>query len=334
MADSPTNDLEQRNRMKSTQTRNPLEPILERQGFVVLDGGLATTLESFGHDLDDPLWSARLLLESAESIGRAHRAFLDAGADCIATVSYQASFEGFARRGLSEDEAERLVRLSVELALAARNEFWALEGRSRERLRPLVAASVGPYGAFLADGSEYRGRYDIDQDLLDAFHRRRWRLLAETDADLLACETVPSRSEAEVFLRLLRETPGRWAWLSFSCSDHEHLSDGSRLADVARLCDAEERVSAVGINCTAPKFIDSLIAEARSATSKPIAVYPNRGEAWDAGRKRWIPSDSPLDFAEKARHWRRLGASLIGGCCRVGPEEIARIRAALGSSCQ
>jgi homocysteine S-methyltransferase len=193
-------------------------------------------------------------------------------------------------------------------------------------MRPIVAASIGPYGAFMADGSEYTGRYDLDEGGLYDFHRGRWAILARSQADLLACETIPNEREATVLLRLLRETPGRWAWLSFCCRDERHLSDGSRLRDAAQACDEEPRVAAVGINCTAPDLIPSLLDEARRETEKPILVYPNSGERYDAAEKSWHSAPSSTDPKEAAVDWARRGAVGIGGCCRVGPETITEIR--------
>ena len=305
---------------------NPLDVFVEHQGVVVLDGGLATALEAGGHDLDDELWSARILLEEPDAIRRVHVDFLEAGADCITTSTYQATLPGFRKRGLSDTEGVDLLRRSVDIAVTARDRFWKQHGYSGGRLRPVVAASIGPYGAFLADGSEYSGRYAIDDDELYTFHRDRWQVLVESPADLLACETIPSRGEAAVLLRLLRETPGRWAWLSFSCRDETHLSDGSLLADVARECDTESRVAAVGINCTSPEFISHLIAEIRQGTTKPIIVYPHSGQRYDADRKNWVGRRPAIDWDAACVEWSRLGATGIGGCCRVGPREIAAIR--------
>ena len=297
---------------------------------IVLDGGLATTLESHGHDLDDPLWSARLLIENPGAITRVHREFLTAGADVITTASYQASLTGFGVRGLSEAEGERLLRLSVDLAVAARDEFWADPANRADRRCPLVAASIGPYAAYLADGSEYHGRYDLNEADLRAFHEPRWRILADTPADVLACETLPSGREASVLMALLRETPSRDAWLSFCCRDHECLSHGSALSDVVRDLDAAPQVVAVGINCTAPQHIAALIAEARRGTSKPVLVYPNRGEQYDGVNKEWQTGDPAVDWSAAAAEWSDLGAAGIGGCCRIGPREIAEVRRALG----
>jgi homocysteine S-methyltransferase len=299
---------------------------------MVLDGGLATALESAGYDLEDELWSAKILLEAPEAIRQVHREFLLAGADCITTSSYQASFPGFHKRGLRDSRTVDLLRDSVRLAVDAREAFWSERGNRRGRRRPLVAASVGPYGAFLADGSEYTGHYDVDDDGLYVFHRSRWQVLASTQADLLACETIPSRREVSVLLRLLRETPESWAWLSFSCRDSAHLCDGSRLAEVAQLCDVEPRVAAVGINCTAPELIAPLIKEARQATSKPVIVYPNSGGQYNASRKRWEGDCTSIDLAAASTEWVALGAVAVGGCCRVGPQDIAEIRRRLISS--
>lgn len=304
---------------------NPVAPFLERQGVMILDGGLATELEARGCDLCDELWSARVLIEDPDLVGRVHADYLAAGADCIASASYQASFEGFQRRGLSEDEAAELLRLSVRLAIRARDAFWGDPANRSGRLRPLVAASVGPYGAALADGSEYTGVYDLDEPGLRAFHRQRWRVLAASGADLLACETIPSQAEAGVLLRLLRETPRAYAWFSFSCRDGK-LSDGTPLVDTLAPFTDQPQVVAVGVNCTPPSSILHLIVEARRAVDTPIVVYPNSGEGWDAEQRCWVGTAEAVDFATASERWRDAGASLIGGCCRTGPQHIEAIR--------
>ena len=293
---------------------------------MVLDGGLATALEARGCDLDDALWSARILLEAPDEIHQVHLDFLVAGADCLVTSTYQASIPGFRERGLRAAESVELLQRSVEIAFDARNTFWSEPHNRVDRLRPLVAASVGPYGAYLADGSEYTGDYGISDDDLYEFHRGRWQVLTETDADLLACETIPSRREANVLLRILEETPGTWAWMSFSCRDELHLCDGTPLADVVRACDGQRNVAALGVNCTSPLFISALIAEARRETKKPLIVYPNSGERFNPTNRSWENAPDPIDWGEKSLEWKRLGAACIGGCCRVGPQEIATMR--------
>ncbi|MFC1574475.1 homocysteine S-methyltransferase [Gemmatimonadota bacterium] len=306
--------------------QNPILPFLDTQAVMVLDGGLATALEARGCDLNDELWSAKVLVEAPELIREVHLDYLRAGADCICSASYQASLPGFRRRGLDDVQGVELLTLSVTLALEARDLFWGEESNREGRMKPLVAASVGPYGAFLADGSEFSGRYGIPDSELYEFHGMRWKVLSRSGADLLACETIPSGREAEVLLQLLRETPDQWAWLSFSCRDGRHLSDGGLLREVARACDAEPRVAAVGINCTPPEFIAPLIDEAREGTGKSILVYPNSGEFYDAAEKGWHSSPSSADWEEAAPEWARRGATGIGGCCRVGPERIADMR--------
>jgi homocysteine S-methyltransferase len=305
---------------------NPIVEFVEHQGIFVLDGGLATTLEARGQDLNDELWSAKVLLEAPDAIRQVNLDFLAAGADCIASATYQASLPGFRKRGLSDNEGVELLHEAVRIAVEARDAFWNEPNNRSGRHRPLVAASVGPYGAFLADGSEYTGDYDIDDDELYDFHHHRWHILAESEADLLACETIPSAREARVLLRLLCETPNRWAWLSFSCADKAHLCDGSLLVDAVRACDAEERVAAVGINCIAPELASSVIIEVRGATAKPILVYPNSGEQYNVDGRVWVGAPEPIDWGQASAEWHRLGAAGIGGCCRVGPDDIAEIR--------
>lgn len=296
-----------------------------RQGVAILDGGLATELEARGHELGDELWSARLLADDPESIRRLHLDYLEAGADCIVSASYQASLEGFSRRGLSAEDAERLLRRSVELAAAARDAFWARPESRAGRLRPLVAASVGPYGAFLADGSEYRGDYELGARGLADFHRRRLEILAGSGADLLACETIPSATEALVLVELLAGLPGSRAWLSFSCRDGRRISDGTPIASLAAEVASSPRVVALGVNCTAPVHLGSLIEAVRGATSKPIVAYPNSGEAWDAESRRWLPGGRPGALAAAAE-WVELGARAVGGCCRTSPADIRELR--------
>jgi homocysteine S-methyltransferase len=307
-------------------TGSPLTPFLERNGALILDGGLATELEARGYQLGDGLWSARLLHDAPQAIQQVHTDYLTAGADCVITASYQASIPGFLQHDYSETQAVDLLRRSVELAVTARDVFWAEPDNQVGRLRPLVAASIGPYGAYLADGSEYTGHYGLSEDELVAFHRRRWQLLADTDADLLACETIPSAVEARAFARLLKETPERFAWLSFSCGDAQHISDGTLLADAIALFVDTPQVVALGINCTPPQYVLPLIAAVRRVTQKPVIVYPNSGEVYNAETKQWEASPQSTDFATVSQTWRQAGAVLIGGCCRIGPSHIETVR--------
>ncbi len=305
---------------------NPITSILESQAVVILDGALATELERRGCDLHDPLWSARVLLETPEIIRQVHEDYFLAGADCAITASYQATFEGFARRGLTASQAADLMRLSVQLALEARDAFWAVPENRVGRLKPFVAASVGPYGAFLADGSEYRGDYGLTQTELMAFHRPRMAVLAAAGADMLACETIPSLLEATALARLLEEFPGVTAWISFSAKDGVHVSNGETLAECVSELEVFSQVAAVGINCTAPQFITDLVRSVRGLTTKPILVYPNSGETYNAILKRWNGESSCEGFASNARAWFEAGAKLIGGCCRTSPEHIRALR--------
>jgi homocysteine S-methyltransferase len=313
--------------MSLSPTSNPLDPFLRTQGVVVLDGGLATELEARGFDLTDELWSARVLLEHPDSIRRVHLDYLLAGADCITSGSYQATVAGFVRRGLDRRKAVELLRRSVELAIAARDAFWSNSESRVGRRKPLVAASIGPYGAYLADGSEFRGDYDLDEETLVEFHRERWELLSSSGADLLACETIPSRDEARALRRLVEDTTDVWAWFSFSCRDDQRISDGSLLSEVVAELEDCPRILALGVNCTAPRHIEGLIRAAARATSKPIVVYPNAGEAWDATTRTWVPTDHHApSLVNGCRRWVDQGARLIGGCCRTTPDDIRRVR--------
>lgn len=310
-------------------SENPLLAVLRKQTAIILSGGLATTLENRGYDLDDDLWSARVLLEDPGAISKVHQDFLAAGADCITTATYQASIPGFKKRGLDLDQARTQLGNAVDLAITARDEFWSRPENRSGRTEPLVAACVGPYGAFLADGSEYVGNYLIDDAGLTDFHRERWNVLTNGRADLLGCETLPSLREAAVLLELLDKTPDRWAWFSFSCRDGRHLCDGTPFVEAVALCAAHQRVAAVGVNCTAPEFITPLMSIARDVTNLPLIAYPNSGEIFEPAGKTWRTDDSGHDLYEAASEWLSLGVNVIGGCCRVGPEAIAKLRRTL-----
>lgn len=309
--------------------RETIEPFLREQGFLVLDGGLATYLEELGADLDTELWSAELLLRDPDAILAVHEAYFRAGADCVTTASYQATLQGMQSRGMRRAEAEELVLESVAIAARARARFWADEQARAGRLRPLIAASIGPWAAFRADGSEYTGAYDVGEKELVEFHRARWHLLAGSEADLLACETVPAAVEARAYAQLLDETPDVRAWVSFCCRDEARLSDGSLLVESARILAERDPIIALGVNCTAPRLVPALLRELRSVTSKPLVAYPNSGERFDVASRRWSGECDPIDFGAAARAWRDLGAALIGGCCRTSPIHIQAVRRAL-----
>ena len=298
---------------------NPFESIQEAHGTIVLDGGLATELERRGADLRDPLWSAKVLVEDPDAIRRVHEAYFEAGADVAISASYQATFEGLARRGIERAESARLMRRSVELAREA-------AGGNR-----VVAASVGPYGAMLGNGAEYTGLYDKDEDELVAFHIPRFEALAEAAPDVFAAETIPSFVEAGALVRALGRVSEIPAWVSFSCRDGGHICDGTPIDKAVEVVATAPSVVAVGVNCTSPLHVERLIESISDTTDKPVVCYPNRGSFWDPMRKAW--TDPPRQDARPALRplaWREAGAAMIGGCCGTTPEDIAAIAAALG----
>jgi len=286
---------------------------------VILDGGLSNALAARGHDLSDALWTASLLRDAPAEIAAVHREYYRAGADVATTASYQASVPGLQETGLSRAQAESLVRLSVTLAREARDELSA-DGRRR-----LVAASVGPYGAVLADGSEYRGRYGVDAHRLRDFHLPRLELLASAGPDLLAVETIPDVDEAEVLVALLDEL-GVPAWLSYSC-DRTMTRAGQPLSEAFAVVADSRAVIATGVNCCAPNDVLLALEVARSVTGKPGVAYPNSGQGWDSGTHTWSGNTS-FDVS-LAPSWVMAGATYVGGCCQVGPSDIAAVVSAL-----
>lgn len=306
---------------------NPIDTILKNQSVLILDGAFSTELERRGCDLNDPLWSAKVLMENPDAIAAVHEDYFIAGADCVITASYQATFEGFMKRGLSEEEAGKLIISSVSLAREVRDRFWAKVDNQINRPRPLVAASVGPYGAYLADGSEYRGDYGLDEEALMQFHRKRLETLIAAGPDVLACETIPCLVEAKAIVRLFGEYQGVYGWISFSAKDGEHTNNGECIEDCARWLDSYEQVAAVGVNCTSPEYIESLIERIRRGTNKPIIVYPNGGQHYDPVQKTWQKCSTDFSYGERSVLWHKKGAQLIGGCCKTTPTDIRAIAA-------
>jgi homocysteine S-methyltransferase len=301
----------------------PLQSFID-VGTVVLDGGLATELERRGADLHDALWSAKVLLEEPERIVDVHLAYFEAGADVAIGASYQASEQGFASRGIDRAGTAALLRRSVELAREARDR-WMTSPVASARPRPLVAASVGPYGAVLADGSEYRGDYGLGVRELTDFHEARLEPLVDGGPDLLAIETIPAAVEIEAVLAALERLGDPVpAWCSVTLRDEAHLADGSALDEAVAIAERSPGAVAVGVNCSPPDLAAEAVAHLASATSLAVVAYPNRGADWDAEAKAWTGGDD-VDMAAVARDLLDTGAHLVGGCCGTGPDDVRAI---------
>ncbi|XP_030288544.1 uncharacterized protein LOC115591060 [Sparus aurata] len=304
---------------------------------LILDGGLATELEAQGAKLQgDPLWSARLLHTNPQAIKDAHYRFLLSGADVITTATYQASITGFIDHlDVSSERARELLMSGVQLAKETVERFVS-DTRPKGQTCPLVAGSVGPYGAFLLDGSEYTGAYaqKMSVEELKVWHRPHIDCLAAAGADLIAFETIPSIKEAEALVELLREFPDSKAWLALSCKDGKCISDGSPFTDVVQIANRSPQLVAVGVNCCSPALVEPLLESAGSLLSPDMSwvVYPNSGEEWNT-EQGWLTSEKTSALVPQlGRTWMKQGAALIGGCCRIGPAHIAELRHQLKGS--
>ena len=296
---------------------------------VILDGGLASELERRGQDVSGPLWSAQVLREAPDAVVAVHAAYFAAGADVATSASYQATYAGFAAAGVDQRETTDLLRRSVQLADRARREAAADdEAHGRPARRRWVAASVGPYGAMLADGSEYRGDYRLTVEQLRAFHRPRLEVLAQACLDVgdavLACETLPSLVEVEALAAELGRL-GVPAWVSVT-PDRHRLRTGEPVVEAFALAAEVPEVVAVGVNCCEPADVDRALGAARTV-GRPAIAYPNTGEGWDAVARAW--TGTPTLDATAAQAWKDEGARALGGCCRVGPALLAQIAQAV-----
>ena len=315
-------------------TQDEFRDLVAEGGSLIIDGALATELEARGHDLNHPLWSAKVLKDEPDSIKQVHLDYYLAGADISITATYQASIQGLRDfLGMDEHQSCDIIKRSVELAQQAREEAH-VRGVSRER-RLLIAGSVGPYGAFLADGSEYHGNYERTSAEFRAFHKPRIQALVEADVDLLAIETIPKYEEIEALLDLLRdEFPTGVAWLSCTLMDPQHLSDGIHIEEVLKLVNLHrDRVVAVGVNCVPADIAFEALQNMKRHSVMPLLCYPNSGETWDAKTKTWsgVKPDA-TDAACQILAWQAAGATLIGGCCRTGPSYIRKIARTLQST--
>jgi homocysteine S-methyltransferase len=296
---------------------------------VVVDGGLATELEARGHDLSDRLWSARLQLTDPAAIEEVHLAYYRAGASVATTASYQATVPGLTRVGLDRPRALATIRRSARLAQRARERYRGELGATDPEDGLLVAGSVGPYGAMLADGSEYRGDYDPGTAALRDLHAPRIEALLDAGVDLIAFETIPTVREAQVLVDLLVEAGAR-GWLSYQCRDARSTAAGEPIGEAVAIADGIDSLVAVGVNCTSPRHMPALLDAARAATDRPLIAYPNGGDAWDPRSRHWVPSDDAGGFDPVATAgWRDLGVTWLGGCCNTGPADISALASAL-----
>lgn len=301
----------------------------EAGGIIVIDGSMSTALEQLGCRLNDRLWTARILAEDPEKIKQVHREYFAAGADCGITASYQASFRGLTENGYSAADAREIIRRSVTLFLEAREEWLnspETKDTASKRPVPLCLGACGPFGAYLADGSEYRGHYGVSDGELEEFHEERAQLLWDAGADLLLFETQPSLREALIEADIA-EKLGADYWISFSCRDGSRIWEGNTVAECARaLTKDHPHLRVVGVNCTKPAYLSSLIHSMRRETDLPIAVYPNSGEIWDAATKTWSREGADqTSFGDLAYTWMQDGAAAVGGCCTTIASHIRQV---------
>ena len=304
--------------------KQTIDQILKDNTVMVVDGSMSSALEALGCNLSNKLWTATVLIENPELVKEVHKYYFRAGANCGITCSYQASIPGLMAVGYSEKEAEDYIRLSVKLFLEARDEWWEEEGKKANCTYPICLASVGPYGAYLADGSEYKGHYHVSDEQLYHFHKRRMELLLEAGAEVLLCETDPSLPEALIEAKICEELNADFI-ISFSCRDGLHTYEGQSIITCAESLKDFPHLKMIGINCTYPTYIESLITALKSATDLPIIVYPNSGEVYDPKTKTWSKGKEDVSFEDYAYLWFKCGAKAVGGCCTTVDKHIKQV---------
>ncbi len=301
-----------------------IETLKQNKSLIVMDGAMGTELESHGYDVNDALWSAKFLKENPDAIKEIHKDYLRAGSDIITCASYQATIQGFLKAGYTEAEGEELIRRSLEIAISARNDWWEEEGKDSGRPFPVVAGDIGPYGAYLADGSEYTGSYSLTYEGYRDFHFKRMQILKDAGADIFAVETCPKLEEAIAEAKMLEELEADY-WISFTFRSETEISDGTSIDKVCEALKEFPHLKALGVNCTPPEKVNGIIKNYRDLTELPICVYPNSGEIYDGIEKVWNGAPDGRTYIERAEDWLRLGAAWIGGCCRTTPKDIRAV---------
>lgn len=308
---------------------NPIASLLKQKNYIIVDGALASELQRRGCDLNDSLWSAKVLIEQPTLISQVHYDYFKAGADCAITASYQATPLGFSQKGIGLAQSIELIQKSVTLAQQAKQRYL---NEIKQEKPLLIAGSVGPYGAYLANGSEYTGNYKLSESQFIHFHRERIQALIDAKVDLLACETLPSFAEIKALTKLIAQYSTITCWFSLTLQDANHLSDGTPLTSVIEYLNKVDQVVSIGVNCIALEKVTAALATFHKLTSKPLIVYPNSGEQYDPITKQWHKNHQHnCTFTNQLASWIRLGAKLIGGCCQTTPEDIVEIRHLLES---
>ncbi|WP_085246587.1 homocysteine S-methyltransferase [Gilliamella mensalis] len=304
-------------------SNNIVSALLKQKKYIIIDGALASELQRRGCDLNDSLWSAKVLIEKPELIRQVHYDYFKAGADCAITASYQATPLGFEKKAITFDKSIKLIKASVELAQQAKQQYL---NETKQNKTLLIAGSVGPYGAYLANGSEYTGDYQLTETEFITFHHHRIEALIEANVDILACETLPSFNEIKALIKLIQQFPTTKAWFSLTLKDAQHLSDGTPLSQVIDYLNNQEQIVSIGINCIALENVTPALEVLNQLTSKPLIVYPNSGEQYDPTTKQWYKNHQHnCTFSNQLPTWIKLGARLIGGCCQTTPNDIEEI---------
>ena len=291
---------------------------------IVLDGAMSDELERQGVQTNNKLWTATALIDQLDKVYQAHMDYFNAGAELIITDTYQANVQAFEKAGYSKTEAEQFIRNAVKIAKKARDDFEKQTGKHN-----YVAGTIGAYGAYLADGSEYRGDYQLTSDEYLAFHLPRLKLVLAEKPDLIALETQPKLAEPVTVLDWLKEQRQIPVYVSFTLKDAKHLSDGTPIAEAVKKISQYQQVFAIGINCVSPTIVQDALSEFSQYTKKPLVVYPNLGASYDPQIKQWRKFTNDFNFEELTKSWYQAGARLIGGCCTTGPKEINQIKQAI-----
>lgn len=288
---------------------------------LLIDGAMSTALEQLGADTNNSLWTASVLANQPALVKKVHQEYFKAGARLAITDTYQANVPAFIRNGYSKQETHSLIQRAVALAKEARDEYQQETG-----IYNYVAGALGPYGAYLANGSEYTGDYHLSTIEYQQFHRPRLTDILTVGVDVIAIETQPRLDEVLAELDLVKElAPDTLCYVSFSLKDSTRLPDGTPLAVAARTVAKYPNVFAVGVNCIPLEEVTATIETIHQATDKPVIAYPNSSATYDPTTKTWSYPHGRRSLVDYLPQWLAAGLTIIGGCCTTTPQDIAAL---------
>ena len=282
----------------------------------LLDGSMSFPMEQLGYNLKNKLWTGKALINNPDLIKDIHKGYIDAGADFISTSTYQISFDRLKNMGYQSEEIKKIFQKSVDIVKDAIEE-------SKLKKEIKIVGSFGPYASYDPEASEYIGEYDSTDIEIKKFHLNNIRIIEETDLDIILYETIPCLREIKILSEALSHST-KEIWISITCNEEMEFRDGSSFKDACEIISKIEKITTMGINCFSPLLVKKAIDLLKKYSNKKILIYPNSGEIYNPKERFWTGNNEFNNSMIK--NWLSLYPDIIGGCCRIGYDDIKKMR--------